>query len=254
MILPPGHAERLIDLAGVPVWRIGASMHETGPLIVYLHGGGFVAGGLSSHRALAAWLAHHAQGQVLFVDYTLAPEGRFPVQIDQAAQVIASAITGACGGGGTTQVHVAGDSAGACLAIGAMLRARACGDPLPAAAILFCGMLELDPARSEFADANHRIRAMVQAYLGDTAVSDALANPGVAELAGLPPMLLQTGTADGCRADVERFHARATAAGVEATLSVWPDMFHVWQRFAPLLPEASAALAEAGAFIAAHRV
>jgi acetyl esterase/lipase len=66
-------------------------------------------------------------------------------------------------------------------------------------------------------------------------------------------MLLQTGSVDDARSDSERFVERAIEAGVDAKLVVWPNMFHVWHRFAPLLPEAAAAIAEAGSFLAAHR-
>ena len=253
MALPPHYQEQAMEIRGIPAWRLGAPSHARGPVIVYIHGGGFVAGSIASHRALAAWLAYSAQGHALFVDYTLAPECRFPVQIDQVTTVLHATISGeACDD--ASAVFVAGDSAGACIAIGAMLRARASGAAQPVAAILMCGMLDIDPASSTFANANQRIRDMGRTYLGNAAVSDPLANPAIAELANLPPMLLQTGTEDGCRADVIRFHERATAAGVDATLAVWPDMFHVWHRFAPLLPEATQALAQAGEYIRAHQV
>lgn len=249
MDLPPGYGECATRISDVPVWRLGTDAHAGGPLIVYCHGGGFVAGSLASHRALVAWLAHSAQGHVLFVDYTLAPEARFPWQIDQTASVLQAALAGEVG---DSPVFIAGDSAGACIALSALISARDSGLAQPAAAIALCGMLDIDPARSAFANANPRIRAMVGAYLGKVAPSDPLANPACADLAALPPLLLQTGTADGCRPDVERFHARAVAAGVDATLSVWHEMFHVWHRFAPLLSSASVALAEVGAFVTAH--
>jgi len=249
MDLPPGYSECETRIRDVPVWRLGTDAHAGGPLIVYCHGGGFVAGSLASHRALMAWLAHSAQGHVLFVDYTLAPEARFPLQIDQTANVLQAALAGEVE---DSPVFIAGDSAGACIALSALISARDSGLAQPVAAIALCGMFDIDPSRSAFANANPRIREMVRAYLGEVAVSDPVANPGIADLAGLPPLLLQTGTADGCRPDVERFHARAVAAGVDSTLSVWPEMFHVWHRFAPLLSSASRALAEAGAFIATH--
>jgi acetyl esterase/lipase len=91
---------------------------------------------------------------------------------------------------------------------------------------------------------------MVEAYLPDsTTVADPLASPLRADLTNLPPLLLQTGTADGCRADSESFAERVRGAGGKAILSIWPDMFHVWQRFSPLLPEAHQALIEAAAFL-----
>jgi acetyl esterase/lipase len=94
---------------------------------------------------------------------------------------------------------------------------------------------------------------MINVYLPDgTTAADPEASPLRADLAGLPGMLLQTGTADGCRADSETFTDRLRAAGGHATLSIWPEMFHVWQRFAPLLPEAHQALVEAAAFLRAN--
>ena len=93
---------------------------------------------------------------------------------------------------------------------------------------------------------------MVRASLGDAAPSGPGANSARSELGGLPPMLLQTGTQDGWRRDAEPVHNRAAAGGVDATLSVWADMFHVRHRLAPFLPEATQALAEAGDSISAR--
>jgi acetyl esterase/lipase len=88
------------------------------------------------------------------------------------------------------------------------------------------------------------------AWLAD--LENPLASPISADLAGLPPLLVQTGTADYCREDCERFAARATAHGVTAQLEVWPEMIHVWQRFAPKLPEALQALAQIAGFFDTH--
>jgi len=240
-----------IDAGGVPAVWINAN--ADGPRIVYLHGGGFVAGGLPSHRSLVAWLAYELGGAVLFVDYGLAPEHKFPSQIDQANTALTwAARNGPAGPGAAGALAIAGDSAGAALAVGAMLQARAKGSVMPGAAVLLCGMLDLDPATSAFAGSTQRMIEMVAAYLPEgTKVTDPLASPLRADLAGFPPMLLQTGTADGCRRDSETFTQRLQKAGGDATLSVWPDMFHVWQRFAPLLPEAHQALIEAAAFLRA---
>jgi len=243
-----------VDAGGVPaVWISGAS-NADGPRVVYLHGGGFVAGGLPSHRSLVAWLAHELGGSVLFVDYELAPERKFPSQIEQAyTALVWAASNGPAGGGATGALAIAGDSAGAALAVGALLLARANGSVMPRAAALFCGMLDLDPATSAFAGSTRRMIEMIGAYLPDgTSVADPLASPLRADLKDLPKMLLQTGTADGCRADSETFTQRLRDAGGHATLSVWQEMFHVWQRFAPLLPEAHQALVEAAAFLRAN--
>jgi acetyl esterase/lipase len=251
--MPAGIQQVSVDAGGVPAVWIGAPSNARGPRVVYLHGGGFVAGGLPSHRSLVAWLAHQVGGSVLFVDYGLAPERKFPIQVEQAhAALVWAAKNGPTGPHATAAFAIAGDSAGAALAVGAMLLARAKGSVMPRAAALFCGMLDLDPVTSAFAGSSRRMIEMIEAYLPDgTTAADPLASPLRADLTGLPAMLLQTGTADGCRADSETFAERLRGAGGHATLSVWPEMFHVWQRFAPLLPEAHQALVEAGNFLRA---
>jgi acetyl esterase/lipase len=251
----PAEIEQVpVDAGGVPAVWVGAPSKANGPRVVYLHGGGFVAGGLPSHRSLVAWLAHEVGGSVLFVDYGLAPEHKFPTQIEQAHTALGwAAGHGPAGAGATEALAIAGDSAGAALAMGALLLARERGSVMPRAAALFCGMLDLDPVTSAFAGSSRRMIEMVQAYLPNgTTVADPLASPLRADLAGLPAMLLQTGTADGCRADSQAFTKRLQDAGGHATLTVWPEMFHVWHRFAPLLPEAHQALVEAAAFLRAN--
>ena len=240
-----------VDAGGVPAVWITCPSNAEGPRTVYAHGGGFVAGGLESHRTLMAWLAYELKGAVLFVDYTLAPEKQFPTQVEQVQMALSwAAQNGPCGPSLSDKLTIAGDSAGAALAVGAMLLALHTGSAQPRAAALFCGMLDLDPTTSAFAGSSKRMIGMIEAYLPDmTMVNDPLASPMRAKLAGLPPILLQTGTADGCRADSETFTKLLRTAGGEATLSVWEDMFHVWQRFSPLLPEARAALVEAAAFL-----
>lgn len=252
--LPTEIKQISVDAGGVPAVWIGARSNADGPRVVYLHGGGFVAGGLPSHRSLVAWLAHEVGGSVLFIDYGLAPERKFPTQVEQAhTALVWAAENGPTGARATGALAIAGDSAGAALAVGAMLLARAKNSVMPRAAALFCGMLDLDPATSAFAGSSRRMIEMIEAYLPEgTTTTDPLASPLRADLTGLPEMLLQTGTADGCRADSETLAERLRGAGGHATLSVWPDMFHVWQRFAPLLPEAHQALVEAGAFLRAN--
>jgi acetyl esterase/lipase len=249
--IPPEIAQVPVDAGGVPAVWIGAPSNADGPRVVYLHGGGFVAGGLPSHRSLVAWLAHELGGSALFVDYGLAPEKKFPTQIEQAhTALVWASRNGPAGAEVTDALTIAGDSAGAALAVGAMLLSRERGSVMPRAGALFCGMLDLDPVASAFAGSSRRMIEMVEAYLPNgTSVADPLASPLRADLAGFPKILLQTGTADGCRADSEPFTHRLRVAGAHATLSVWPEMFHVWQRFAPLLPEAHQALVEAAKFL-----
>jgi acetyl esterase/lipase len=249
--MPSGIQIRAVRVAQLNCLWVFAQNSDTTRRIVYSHGGGFVAGGFPSHRTLVAWLAHYSGASVLFVGYQLAPEVKFPTQIQQVCAAFEwAAENGPLGRDPATRLFVAGDSAGAGIALAALVTARDNGTRRADGALFFCGMFDLVRSSSTFIQAAPRRQMMVEAYLGDLAVAvQPLASPIRADLAGLPPMLLQTGTRDACRADSEIMAERAKAADVCVTLQVWPDTFHLWQRFAPLAPEAEEALQAAGRFI-----
>jgi acetyl esterase/lipase len=223
--------------------------------IAYLHGGGFVAGGFHSHRSLLGWLSEAAGCAILSIEYSLAPEAKYPTQVNEAKRVWEwLAGHGPLEDDVAEARFIAADSAGAAIAVAMMLSLRASGGVLPDAAAFFCAMLDLNAETSAFIRSSQRLHDMVLAYVRNGRdLTDPAACPMLAPLQGLPPMLLQTGSFDDARADSERFAERAISAGIDAKLVVWPDMFHVWHRFAPLLPEAKGALTEAGSFLAAHR-
>jgi monoterpene epsilon-lactone hydrolase len=76
-----------------------------------------------------------------------------------------------------------------------------------------------------------------------------LASPIYADLSGLPPMLIQVGENEVLLDDATRLAERAETAGVNVTLEVWPDMFHVWHFFAEMLPEGKQAIARIGEWV-----
>ena len=90
---------------------------------------------------------------------------------------------------------------------------------------------------------------MADAYLGEVDRRSPTASPLFADLAGLPPLLVQVGSAELLLDDTTRFAERAQAAGVDVTLEIWDDVFHVWQAFADLLPEARDAIAQIGTYV-----
>ena len=91
-----------------------------------------------------------------------------------------------------------------------------------------------------------------KAYLGDADPRTPLATPLYADLRGLPPLLIQVGTAETLLDDAARLAERAKSAGVDVALEVWDDMFHVWQFFAGMLPEGQQAIDRIGEFIRKH--
>ncbi len=86
-------------------------------------------------------------------------------------------------------------------------------------------------------------------YLGDTPGTDPLASPFYADLTGLPPLFIQASGAEVLLADSTRLADKARAAGVQVEFEIWPKLPHVWQLFAPFMPEARAALAKTSVFL-----
>jgi monoterpene epsilon-lactone hydrolase len=164
------------------------------------------------------------------------------------------------GGAEPSRMALAGDSAGGGLALALLVALRDQLDPLPAAAVLFSPWTDLAATgeslvSNDAADVMHFGSWVAQQgrhYLGDTPATHPLASPVYADLTGLPPLLIQVGDSEVLLDDSRRVFANAKKVGVDATLRLWPGVAHGWQIFAPILPEARAALRDASAFIAAR--
>jgi epsilon-lactone hydrolase len=229
--------------------------------IVYLHGGGFRVGSPASHREITARLAADAGIQVLAVDYRLAPEHLLPSALEDAVAVIDWLEKS---GFPADRIAVAGDSAGAALALGAIVTRLQRGKPSPAAGYLMSAWTDLTASgesyRSRAAlDPIHQrpmILAMARGALGpgvtaeDPRLSPLLASAEI--MRALPPMLMQVGERETLVSDTEDFAARAGAAGASVRSEIWPGMIHVFQQFPNELSEAREAVAAGGSFIATH--
>ena len=244
-------AFRDVDAGGVAAkWAIprnGAAARR----IVYFHGGGYITGRWETHCTICAWLAEASAAPVLFVDYRRAPEHRFPAAVDDAyAAYRWTRRNGPDGASPAQSVATAGDSSGGALAMAVMLRARSDAAPMPDAGALISAMLDLDEASSEFLQTYGRMRDAARLYVpppGDP--RHEWASPVHADLAGLPPLLVQTGEADYVKGDSLLLAERARSCGLDVRLEVWPEMPHVWHRFAPAVPEARDALERIGEFL-----
>ena len=246
---------------GVPCEWVAAPGARCDRVVVYFHGGGFRVGSTASHRGLMASLSAASGARVLGVGYRLAPEHRHPAALEDALSVLDWLSRLGIPAG---QVAVAGDSAGAGLALAALLAMQAEGRALPAAGYLMSAWTDLSASGASYgtravSDPIHdrrMILAMAQGYLPDGAdPRDPLASPLFAtdaQLAALPPLLLQAGDRETVLSDTEDFAARARAAGVQVQCQVWPGMIHVFQQFPDELAEARTALAAGGKFLAAR--
>lgn len=218
--------------------------------VLYLHGGGFYFGSPATHRALAAELSHASGSAVIAPDYRLAPEHPFPAALDDAIHAYHTLLAR---GMSPQSIVVAGDSAGGGLALAMMLALRDLGDPLPGGALLFSPWVDLASTGSACSGGpGMSIVAMETAarmYLSDANRFDPQVSPLRGYLEGLPPVHIHVSSAEALYGQSVDLEKRLRRANVPVELYVWESMPHAWHCFAPLLPEARAALDVAGSFV-----
>jgi epsilon-lactone hydrolase len=226
--------------------------------ILYFHGGGFRLGSVASHRDLMAQIVLGSGCRVLAINYRLAPEHRFPAALDDALAAYGWMLDR---GLKSENIAFAGDSAGGNLVLAAMLALRERGLPLPVAAVLMSPWTDLAATGASYvsraeADPIHQrsmILALAKNYLGGQGDPyDPLVSPLYADLAGLPPLLIQVGDRETVLDDSVMFADLARAAGVDVSLEVWDGMIHVFQMFGAELPEARQAIASIAQFLNRH--
>jgi len=246
-----------LEVAGMRAEWLEAPGASPERVILYLHGGGYVTGSIVTHRAMVARIARAAKARALLIDYRLAPEHPFPAAVDDAE----GAYRWLLGQGyAPRKIVIAGDSAGGGLAIAAILRLRDMGTALPAAGVGLSPWTDLEGtgesirtrAAADPMVAQEGLVSMAKMYYADHDPKDPLISQIHADFRGLPPMLIQVGDAEILRDDATRVAARAKAAGVNVELEVWPEMVHVWQVFAKILPEGQQAIDKIGAYVIAR--
>ncbi|MFZ3302114.1 MAG: alpha/beta hydrolase [Mycobacterium sp.] len=222
--------------------------------VLYLHGGGYIMGSLNTHRDLMGRISRAAQARVLGLDYRLAPEHPFPAAVEDTVAGYRFLLDQ---GPPPARLAIAGDSAGGALTIAALVAGRGAGLPMPAAAVCLSPFLDLEGTGESVktrADVDpiatpEVIDVWAKAYLGGADPRTPLANPLYADLAGLPPLLIQVGDHEVLLDDATRLAQRAQAAGVQVKLEVWPEMIHRFQSYAGVLPEGQQAVEDIGTFI-----
>ena len=246
-----------VDAGGVPAEWITTPETEDKRVIQYLHGGAYVRGSINTHRELISRLARATRARALAIGYRRAPEDPFPAAVEDSIAAYRWLISS---GADPARLVIAGDSAGGGLTMATLVALRDAGDPLPAAAVCLSPWVDLEmlgesmTIRDEVDPMIHRDSLLVaaKAYLGDAHPRTPLAAPLYADLRGLPPLLIQVGTAETLLDDATRLAERARAAGVDVIYEPWDDMFHVWQFCASMLPEGQEALDRIGGFVRKH--
>jgi len=243
-----------------------------GRVILFFHGGGYVAGSPQSHRLLTTRIAKEAQAPLYSMNYRLAPEHPYPAALEDAWRAYLGLITQ---GIDPQTIVLGGDSAGAGLTIALMIALREAQLPLPAGAFCLSPFFDLscetaaaqigenieerrrkmqtDETEGEQAYADyinlHVLRCSGQAYLGDVDAQYPYVSPLFADLRGLPPLLIQAGSTEVLAGDAIRFAEQARAAGVAVQLTLADHMIHVYQFLYHFTPEADEAMQEIGRFV-----
>lgn len=255
--LPEGTEVSEVTADNVPGEWVSAPNAATDRVVLYLHGGAYLLGSPKTHRELVARISMAAGVRALLIDYRLAPEHPFPAAVEDA---VASYRWLLNSGIAPEHIVISGDSAGGGLSMATLLALHDAGDPLPAGAALLSPWTdlaatgeslttraELDP----WLDSNGLIPAAA-VYLGEADPRNPLASPLYGDLRGLPPLLIQVGSDEILYDDSVRLAERAQEAGVAVTLEKWPDMWHVFQAFAGMLPEGQQAIEHIGEFVRAR--
>jgi epsilon-lactone hydrolase len=243
-----------VNVKGVRAHWLDAPGVDSNRALLFLHGGGFEFGSLRSDGELAARIGRAAGMRVLFPEYRLAPEHPFPAAIDDVRAVWNWLSTGP--EFKASKLAVAGDSAGGGLAVALLQSSRDAGRPMPAAAVLMSPTVDLTSSGQSMIDCAGQdpvstpvlLRQLASDYLAGADPTNPLASPLFASLSGLPPLLIQVGTADLLLSDSERLAQAATKAGVDVQLEVGHGLPHVYQLMLET-PEAVEATQRIGQFL-----
>jgi epsilon-lactone hydrolase len=238
---------------GVSGEWVSVATATNGPTVLFLHGGGYVAGSPRTHRLLTAQIARVATARVLALDYRLAPEHPYPAAVEDAWRAYGWLLRQ---GIDPMTILVGGDSAGGGLALALLLALRDAQLPMPAGAVGLSPWLDL-ALQGESLRTNVGIdylnpqvlQGAARMYLAGADPHTPLASPLYADLHGLPPLLIQAATTELLVDDSRRFVERARAAGVHVKLELYENMVHVWHFFYWMNQAARQAINHIGSFI-----
>src|ERR1700722_9289300 len=251
---PRGTEVLHIDLGGVKAVRVTTRESLDDRHILYLHGGGHVAGSPALYRDFIWRIAAATRACVTIIDHRLAPEHPFPAALDDAARAYRQILAD---GADPLRIAIMGESSGGGLVFSTLLKLRDEGTRLPAAAVALSPWTDLALTGNSLrrnAKADPMLRAdeaplMAGYYLSGTDPRNPYASPLYGDPSGFPPTLIQVGSDEIVLDDSVRMAERMRAAGCRVELEIANGMPHAWQVWARIMPEARAAIARIGAFV-----
>jgi acetyl esterase/lipase len=233
------------------------------PVVLYMHGGGWILGNADTHDRLVRELADRAQAAVVFVEYTRSPEAHYPVAIEQGYATAQWIVReGAAHGLDPDRMAVAGDSVGGNMTAALALMAKERGDVSFVHQSMYYPVTDAEMNTKSYADlatgyflTSKAMEWFWDAYIPDRAQrSEITASPlkaDIDQLAGLPPAFLLVDEADVLRDEGEAYAAKLRAAGVDITTVRYDGITHDFMMLNPLSDTHAtrAAVAQAGAVL-----
>jgi monoterpene epsilon-lactone hydrolase len=246
-----------ININGTSCLQVTATDWSTnnGLCILYCYGGGMVAGSSYQDLIITTGLAHRLSARVISVDYRLAPEHSYPAAQQDVANVYPTLLDDY----GASRLVVSGESAGGNLALALMVQMRDRNLELPRCAALFSPWVDLSSSGDSHQFNDNRdptlnnawVNLAVELYAPDQALDDPGVSPLYADLSGLPPTIISTGSRDLLLSDCLSLARNLRDSGVDCDLRVWEGLWHVFE-FYDEIPETELSIREMANFIRIH--
>jgi len=226
-----------IEVGGVPVAWVTTPESNTNRVILYLHGGAYILGSITSSRALTLSFLCMSNARVLAIDYRLAPEHPFPAGLEDAISVYKWLIESEKIK--PENIIIAGASAGGGLTIATLIKLRDEGVPLPSAGIVISPWADLTCSSESFTQKEELDPWLTPEGLKNCAIlyggNNDLRNPYIstvfADFKGLSPLYIQVGTSEILLDDSINLAEQAKAADVDVKLDIWENLIHVFAAF-----------------------
>lgn len=252
----PDIEQKLIQVDGIQAeWLIPGHAPKD-KAVVYIHGGGWSLGGIRQTRRFLAPMVRRFGVQTIHFDYRLMPENPYPAGLDDCERLYCGLLRD---GWRAENLVLAGESAGANLALALLLRLKAQGIPQPLAASLISPITFMDTMEGSHSDLagldlilaedSFLLDVVAELYAPGMDKRDACLSPLYGDLRGLPAMQLFVGTDEKLFEDTIRFYYKSRQSGNDVELVVGDHMPHSWPIFLNDFPEAEAAARTMAEFI-----
>ncbi|MDP3445609.1 MAG: alpha/beta hydrolase [Ignavibacteria bacterium] len=254
--IPDGITIKEEIIAGIKgEWIIPVGANED-KLIMYVHGGGYVSGSCSDHRGFVSKFAKRCGVINYLYEYRLAPEHPFPAAVDDSVTIYEELLNM---GKNAENIIIAGESAGGGLVLSILLALKEKKISLPKAAVAISPWTDLTCSSPSYTTKNSVSLAPLNSwlvfskhYIGNNKADNPLISPLFGDLAGLPPIYINSGEDDELFDDGERFYLKAKQAGNDVTFRAGKGMIHCYPLLDPMFKEATEAMDEICGFIKKH--